>query len=74
MFLEMHTANHLSVCHMPKEQAPDEHPCTEDTLLGASRAEQLWHCTCGTGSVGSPTSRQLQEWSGLSFSLMEVEQ
>lgn len=52
IFLETHTANHLSVRHMPKEQASDEHHCMEDTLLGASRAEQLWHCTCGTGSSG----------------------
>lgn len=52
IFLETHTANHLRVRHMPKEQASDEHHCTEDTLLGASQAVQLRHCTCGTGGSG----------------------
>lgn len=59
IFLETHTANHLRVRHMPKEQASDEHHCTEDTLLGLHR-----QYSCGTvpvvlAAVGSLMSRQL---------------
>lgn len=41
IFLEMHTANHLSGYHMPTQRASDGHHCTEDTLTGALRAVRL---------------------------------